>query len=57
VLNVTLTITDLIVLRDFNDGPGLDFYERQFGRSAVEQVMGDPGNPETLLRNPFSRVR
>jgi hypothetical protein len=57
VFKVTLTITDLIVLRDFNDGPGLDFYERQFGRSAVEQVMGDPGNPETLLRNPFSRVR
>ncbi|MCY4336189.1 MAG: endonuclease/exonuclease/phosphatase family protein [Litoreibacter sp.] len=31
----------LIVLGDFNDGPGLDEYEKLFGRSSVEIVMGD----------------
>ncbi|MEM1299753.1 MAG: endonuclease/exonuclease/phosphatase family protein [Pseudomonadota bacterium] len=48
---------DLIVLGDFNDGPGQDKYERIFGRSGVEVVVGDPGNPERLLRNPFTRRR
>ncbi len=32
---------DLIVLGDFNDGPGLDEYERLFGRSSIEIVMGE----------------
>ncbi|MDE9450890.1 endonuclease/exonuclease/phosphatase family protein [Aliiroseovarius sp. Z3] len=31
----------LIVLGDFNDGPGLDEYEKLFGRSGVEIVMGE----------------
>ena len=31
---------DLIVLGDFNDGPGLDEYEKLFGRSGVEIVLG-----------------
>lgn len=48
---------DIIVLGDFNDGPGQDNYEKAFGRSGVEVVMGDPGDPATLLRNPFNRVR
>ena len=48
---------DVIVLGDFNDGPGQDHYEKAFGRSGVEVVMGDPGHPETLLRNPYTRVR
>jgi len=30
----------LIVLGDFNDGPGLDEYEKLFGHSGVEVVMG-----------------
>ncbi|EAR49678.1 possible Endonuclease/Exonuclease/phosphatase fa [Oceanicola granulosus HTCC2516] len=30
----------LIVLGDFNDGPGLDEYEKLFGRSGVEIVLG-----------------
>lgn len=36
----------LIVLGDFNDGPGLDEYERLFGHSSVEVVMGaaSPGS-------------
>ena len=48
---------DVIVLGDFNDGPGIDRYERLFGRSGVEVVMGDVGAPEMLLRNPFVRAR
>ena len=32
--------TPLIVLGDFNDGPGLDEYERLFGRSGIEVVLG-----------------
>ncbi len=32
---------DLIVLGDFNDGPGLDEYERLFGRSGLEVVLGE----------------
>ena len=37
----------MIVLGDFNDGPGLDEYEKLFGRSGVEVVMGreDPDVP------------
>lgn len=31
----------LMVMGDLNDGPGLDEYERLFGRSSVEIVMGD----------------
>lgn len=32
----------LVVLGDFNDGPGLDAYEAEFGRSGVEVVLGEP---------------
>ncbi|PCJ09412.1 MAG: endonuclease [Rhodobacteraceae bacterium] len=32
---------DLIVMGDLNDGPGLDEYERLFGHSSVEIVMGE----------------
>ena len=30
----------LIVLGDFNDGPGIDMYERSFGQSGVEVALG-----------------
>ena len=46
---------DVIILGDFNDGPGMDRYVRIFGRSGVEIVMGDVGEPERILRNPFAR--
>ncbi|MEL7154058.1 MAG: endonuclease/exonuclease/phosphatase family protein, partial [Pseudomonadota bacterium] len=46
---------DVIALGDFNDGPGMDRYERIFGRSGVEIVMGSVGEPERILRNPFAR--
>ncbi len=35
----------LIVLGDFNDGPGLDQYEKLFGHSGVEIVLGVAGEP------------
>lgn len=31
---------DVIVLGDFNDGPGLDTYETLFGRSSIEIIAG-----------------
>ncbi|MEL7115271.1 MAG: endonuclease/exonuclease/phosphatase family protein [Pseudomonadota bacterium] len=31
----------VIVMGDFNDGPGLDAYEQLFGRSSVEIVLGE----------------
>ena len=48
---------NVIVLGDFNDGPGIDRYERMFGRSGVELVMGDVTAPEMLLRNPYVKAR
>lgn len=44
----------VIVLGDFNDGPGLDEYEHQFGRSGVEIVLGDPG--PLHLYDPHARM-
>jgi endonuclease/exonuclease/phosphatase family metal-dependent hydrolase len=48
---------DVVVMGDFNDGPGMDYYELSFGRSAVEIVMGDIYNPQRILRNPVGRPR
>jgi hypothetical protein len=44
----------LIVLGDFNDGPGLDEYERLFGHSGVEVVMGVDVPPEARLVDPHA---
>lgn len=44
----------LIVLGDLNDGPGLDEYERLFGRSGVEVVMGHDGPREARLQDPHA---
>ncbi len=41
----------VVVMGDFNDGPGMDFYELKHGRSAMELVMGDIFNPDKILRN------
>jgi hypothetical protein len=43
----------LVVLGDFNDGPGLDEYEKLFGRSSLEIVMGGEG--EVPLHDPAAR--
>lgn len=45
---------DLIVLGDFNDGPGLDEYEKLFGRSGVEIVLGE--GDEIQLYDPHARM-
>lgn len=43
----------LIVLGDFNDGPGLDEYETENGASGVEVVMG---TPLLALMDPAARM-
>ena len=45
---------DLIVLGDFNDGPGLDEFEKLFGRSGVESVLGE--NDITPLYDPHAAL-
>lgn len=45
---------NLIVMGDFNDGPGLDEYEKLFGRSGIEIVMGEDG--DTPLFDPHARM-
>ncbi len=44
----------LVVLGDFNDGPGLDEYERQFGYSSVEVVMGAANPDQPQLFDPHA---
>ncbi len=43
----------LVVLGDFNDGPGLDEYEALFGRSSLEIVIGGEGAVQ--LHDPAAR--
>ncbi len=45
----------LIVLGDFNDGPGLDEYEKLFGRSSVEIVMGVGEPAEKQMLDPHAQ--
>ena len=44
----------LVVLGDFNDGPGLDEYEKLFGRSGVEIVLGQ--DSDTALYDPHAEA-
>jgi hypothetical protein len=46
----------LIVLGDFNDGPGLDDYEAEFGVSGVEIVMGPATPPALHMTDPHARM-
>ena len=46
----------LLVMGDFNDGPGLDEYEKLFGRSGVEIVLGDAADPEQKLYDPHAAM-
>lgn len=47
----------LIVMGDFNDGPGLDEYEKLFGRSGVEIVLGtEEQDPARRLFDPHARA-
>lgn len=43
----------LIVMGDFNDGPGLDEYEKLFGRSGIEIVLGEGSGAQ--LFDPHAR--
>lgn len=47
--------TPLLVMGDFNDGPGLDRFEALFGRSGVEIVLGGDA-PETRLYDPHAAM-
>ena len=44
----------LIVLGDFNDGPGLDEFEKLFGQSSVEVVMASHAPPNLRLFDPHA---
>lgn len=48
---------DLIVLGDFNDGPGLDAYEKLFGHSSVELVLGVDQEEDRTLFDPHANAR
>jgi endonuclease/exonuclease/phosphatase family metal-dependent hydrolase len=45
---------NLIVMGDFNDGPGLDEYEKLFGQSGVEIVLGTDADPNSQLFDPHA---
>jgi hypothetical protein len=47
---------DLIVMGDLNDGPGLDEYERLFGRSGVEVVLGQEAEPALRMHDPHAAM-
>lgn len=47
----------VIVMGDLNDGPGMDYYEFQFGKSAVEIIMGDIFDPDKVLRSYMGRPK
>lgn len=46
----------LIVLGDFNDGPGLDEFEKLFGHSGVEIVLGTDPDPSRQLTDPHAAM-
>ena len=52
VAQVLAQETPLIVMGDFNDGPGLDEYELQFGYSSVEVVIGAANPDQPQLFDP-----
>lgn len=45
----------VVVMGDFNDGPGFDQYERRFGRTGIEIVIGDLFQPGKILRSAYGR--
>lgn len=46
----------LMIMGDLNDGPGLDEYEKLFGKSGVEIVLGWDEPRETRLFDPHARM-
>ena len=47
----------IVVMGDMNDGPGMDSYEYQFARSAMEIILGDLFQPKRILRNYAGRPK
>lgn len=45
----------IIVMGDVNDGPGFDYYESRFSKSAVELILGDIYNRDSLLKYHIGR--
>ncbi|WRH64279.1 MAG: endonuclease [Fuscovulum sp.] len=46
----------VIVMGDLNDGPGLDEYEKLFGHSGVEVVLGPDDPPDLRLFDPHAQM-
>ena len=46
----------LVVMGDFNDGPGLDEFEKLFGHSGVEIVLGTTPDPALRLTDPHAAM-
>jgi endonuclease/exonuclease/phosphatase family metal-dependent hydrolase len=46
----------LLVMGDFNDGPGLDEYEKLFGKSGIEIMLGTDGPPEMQMLEPHAEM-
>jgi hypothetical protein len=46
----------LIVMGDFNDGPGIDEFEKLFGHSGVEIVLGTTPDPALTLTDPHAAM-
>ncbi|MEZ5796251.1 MAG: endonuclease [Paracoccaceae bacterium] len=46
----------LVVMGDFNDGPGLDEFEKLFGHSGVEIVLGGDVPPAMRLHDPHAEM-
>ncbi|MCU0826048.1 MAG: endonuclease [Tabrizicola sp.] len=46
----------LIVMGDFNDGPGIDEFEKLFGHSGVEIVLGTTPDPALRLTDPHAAM-
>jgi hypothetical protein len=46
----------LVVMGDFNDGPGIDEFEKLFGHSGVEIVLGTLLDPTLMLTDPHAAM-
>jgi hypothetical protein len=46
----------LMVMGDFNDGPGIDEFEKLFGHSGVEIVLGTGPDPAQRLTDPHAAM-
>jgi hypothetical protein len=46
----------LLVMGDFNDGPGIDEFEKLFGHSGVEIVLGTTPDPALQLHDPHAAM-